>query len=49
MQKAIIKGGESLSNTISLWNCKHIGYVPDIESQALADGMDCEILVYLKE
>lgn len=27
MQKAIIKGGESLSNTISLWNCKHIGLV----------------------
>lgn len=27
MQKAIIKGGESLSNAISLWNCKHIGLV----------------------
>ena len=39
MQKAIIKGGESLGGA----------YVPDIESQALADGMDCEILVYLKE
>ena len=27
MQKAIIKGGESLSNAIFLWNCKHIGLV----------------------
>ena len=49
MQKTIIKGGESLSSSISLWNTRHFALdIPPVVAH-LSGGEDVSIGVLLKE